>query len=780
MSSLNAPRLFEREDEITEAQENTFRWLLEPPPERNSEFVDFLQGNESMFWISGKTGSGKSTLMKFLFDHPALRENLSAWSGGETYATASFFFHRQGLSLQKSLEGLLRSLLYQLLEQSERLPGLLGHLERRNKRSESWTLKELETAFTNCMRDTPRVFLCIDGLDEYTPAAKTTTSSNSAEDRDKDRIQIAKYVCRLTQSNRLLKICISSRPYPEFQRKFENTPGLQLHELTKDDIRAYIDSHFEDEDITDLHWQHLTSSDEDNDMLYEYPGKCGSAKEILRDRIAESSSGIFLWVALVVRRVVDQILRVDSTLIRMVRQIYACEPTYHGELFNLFDQLWDEIDEKYQEEALVYIRVLQRTWSPPRPSHRIILACGAHPSIAEQWLSTREFPEIFGELRTISLDMLEARAHDRIRFCCGQFVERTPSDSDREYWLGVQFSLRIPHFSVHEYFSSNHFFERNRPSLQDSHAKADLLVASGCIMALWNPQHLEYDWPKTLAGLGNPMDIHKHALIHVAIIITLGKDTVAEIFARGETTNLGDHLLEAASAPRLLFWACNTPGNLFHDHMPRGNVLRELCLFLTKPNLFISEQSRPLTERLFELFIVFPDEDYMEMYQWAWGHCNLRKDLEKEYHGLNTFGYCLMTLMFFHLFKLRSFDHQVEPTAGIFQDFVMDLIQEGATCWTVIEVHPMLEKKWMKHVPLWALGRYLDELHFRKSQIDAALQEGRVIPVLQIIEWVFGRNSKAWKLLNNGKAPLEEEDSAEEEGPDCPLRMIDRDLGLDL
>ena len=57
-----------------------------------------------MFWVSGKAGSGKSTLMKYLKSDPDTESNLWAWANGPKLVTASYFFWNAGTDMQKSQE----------------------------------------------------------------------------------------------------------------------------------------------------------------------------------------------------------------------------------------------------------------------------------------------------------------------------------------------------------------------------------------------------------------------------------------------------------------------------------------------------------------------------------------------------------------------------------------------------------------------------------------------------------------------------------------------------
>jgi hypothetical protein len=60
-----------------------------------------------MFWIKGKPGSGKSTLMKCVLEH--IRRQPGACT------IASFFFNARGEPFERSIEGCYRTLLHQLL-----------------------------------------------------------------------------------------------------------------------------------------------------------------------------------------------------------------------------------------------------------------------------------------------------------------------------------------------------------------------------------------------------------------------------------------------------------------------------------------------------------------------------------------------------------------------------------------------------------------------------------------------------------------------------------------
>lgn len=124
LSSLHAPERDRRLEQINQKLGNTFNWVYDDPSVGLSQW---LQKGAGIFWINGKPASGKSTLMKYLYQDARTDELLRAgrWRSRPRLMTASFFFHHRGNNMQKSFEGLLRSLLSQVLEQEKCLLTLL-------------------------------------------------------------------------------------------------------------------------------------------------------------------------------------------------------------------------------------------------------------------------------------------------------------------------------------------------------------------------------------------------------------------------------------------------------------------------------------------------------------------------------------------------------------------------------------------------------------------------------------------------------------------------------
>ncbi|KAI5459298.1 hypothetical protein BGZ63DRAFT_321758, partial [Mariannaea sp. PMI_226] len=141
----------------------------------NITFVSWLESEDKMYWVSGKPASGKSTLMKFILNHPQTLTHLRQWQAD--VHLLSHFFWKPGTSLQSNLKGWLCSCLHQiLLHQQELVLGLgKNNPDIANKDSHfDWSVKELldTLLFTLC---TSSCSYCIflDGFDEVVEENKS-------------------------------------------------------------------------------------------------------------------------------------------------------------------------------------------------------------------------------------------------------------------------------------------------------------------------------------------------------------------------------------------------------------------------------------------------------------------------------------------------------------------------------------------------------------------------------------------------------------------------------
>ena len=120
----------DREDDIRPVYAETFEWKLNDYSTKADarNFIDWLlspcdvHDSDRIFWVSGKAGSGKSTIMKHLYRDLRLRRYLRFWAKDSTLTCVGFFIWDRGKSIMyKSPEGMVRSLLHQILAQHKNL-----------------------------------------------------------------------------------------------------------------------------------------------------------------------------------------------------------------------------------------------------------------------------------------------------------------------------------------------------------------------------------------------------------------------------------------------------------------------------------------------------------------------------------------------------------------------------------------------------------------------------------------------------------------------------------
>src|SRR5881396_2565633 len=95
----------DRRDEDAPNYQHTFQWIYEGIKSENlprHNFARWLQYGNNRYWMSGKAGSGKSTLMKYSLKEPRPRTLLSEWASGEHLPYTGFYFWNIVTSLQKS------------------------------------------------------------------------------------------------------------------------------------------------------------------------------------------------------------------------------------------------------------------------------------------------------------------------------------------------------------------------------------------------------------------------------------------------------------------------------------------------------------------------------------------------------------------------------------------------------------------------------------------------------------------------------------------------------
>ncbi|KAK2601342.1 hypothetical protein N8I77_010797 [Diaporthe amygdali] len=324
-------------DPVRHISKNTFEWLFTEQVPFARWLADDNEIFDAIFWITGKPGSGKSTLMRFALEDPRIESLQPQRSKGHPIA---YFFHLRGRSLiQKSLRGMLMELVYQVLGQYPRSFQLIQPIFLNLKRQgQPWDVASLSQAILQIPNIPPAMSGCRDRITFFIDALDETQNQddNSALLSIFDDLLASHRSVRGSSEAPVLKICLASRPWPIFRKRLGDdprVPSFAIHDFTRTDIQDYTDSRL-------LRTTH---------SLKAFVGRQMAVSQLSTD-IASRAKGVFIWVRVVVDNLRPHII--DGTSIQ--------------ELQNIVHEYPEELDDMYRF-------TLTRVREPYRPETQIIL-----------------------------------------------------------------------------------------------------------------------------------------------------------------------------------------------------------------------------------------------------------------------------------------------------------------------------------------------------------------------------------------------------------------------
>lgn len=261
--ALDFDQLDSRHDNIEHALNTTCEWFLRDEAYRAWLEPSCYPSHHGFLWISGKPGSGKSTLMKFIYGHVK-----NMMGPQPDTAVVSFFFNARGVELEKSTLGLYRSLILQILTQFHSLKKLLDeYIPRRNLTMANWNLDQLERLFQRIVGhlEQRRLFCFIDALDECDQEQVQTMVDLFAQLGNTAAVNGIRFY-----------VCFSSRPYPHvdiescLRRTLEEQPGHMQ------DMQKYIEAKLRSRSISVKLWTKIC------------------------DLLLHKAGGVFMWVVLAI------------------------------------------------------------------------------------------------------------------------------------------------------------------------------------------------------------------------------------------------------------------------------------------------------------------------------------------------------------------------------------------------------------------------------------------------------------------------------------------------
>ncbi|KAK7915166.1 NACHT domain-containing protein [Apiospora marii] len=471
LRSLKFDRMNERRNQVSASHPDTFTWVLQDGSEGDGRqstvkiswgkdnadrvnknmswdsFTDWLRSTESVYWISGMPGSGKSTLTKYLLGQSQTQKCLDIWKPNAIII--SHFFWRPGTAMQQSIRGLLFSLLYQLL--LEDVPAVdevrLNYDKKSTKDSETdWSDRELKSALHLTVDRYPRpIAIFLDGLDEVLPS-----------DGVLKLLEVVDGLKALCAHTGALKICLGSRREPLFCKRLSAYPQLRLEQLNFVDLRRYGRDHIEipsDYHITgveipfDYHIIGETQS---------WPQDQEGFKMWLVDSLVYKADGVFLWLCLTV-----------STITKALNEGEPVEDLVHridnlpNGLADLYADMWARMNHNsdyLRARAASYLQVAlegleERGRRDSRcPLSPYIMMAATTPGITDLLLQ----PDLSDQMPAASqiLEACETTRRDIANRCGGLLVCPSPTNAHNQGdkklipWYGDEYNSLTPYIAL--------------------------------------------------------------------------------------------------------------------------------------------------------------------------------------------------------------------------------------------------------------------------------------------------------------------------------------------
>ncbi|XEV04348.1 hypothetical protein FSHL1_009635 [Fusarium sambucinum] len=293
-------------------------------------FSAWLQSDDRLFWIQGKPGSGKSTLMKFIIEDDNTECLLRSWS--PNVRILSYFLWKIGQQSQNSVKGLLCCLLHDLLvgdcDSQDQVLERFSFSKAKDFYQE-WSSEEAERVLSFLLHNAScSACIFIDGLDEIS---------------DKDGFGLLIRVLQRIWEIPGIKVCVSSRLETGLISRFEATGAqkLRLHDLTRPEMTVYIQ-------------KQLAGLSEGIISTWEL-------EEII-NRLLEKAEGVFLWLFLANKSLITGIMNGDDmeTLMKRLDELPS-------ELEALYEAMWSRLNANnkvYRETAAMYFHcVIADGWN---------------------------------------------------------------------------------------------------------------------------------------------------------------------------------------------------------------------------------------------------------------------------------------------------------------------------------------------------------------------------------------------------------------------------------
>jgi hypothetical protein len=462
--------LYTREEAVDKAEMGTFSWILgnhdsDLNRTAGSTFKEWLQQDGSahtMFWISGKPASGKSTLMKHIhtYERKRLELFLSQWTCGSPPVIAGFYFSAESSTQQgKTQEGLLKALLHQILTQmsTEACSGVLGTKLRTQDwvmgsftrpSAVHWRLNELRELFrstTTQAQGGQHIYIFADGLDEYYSIDNSGHIIQAEDDEEDDadirlegQSEIAELFLEIS-GNPYVKICVASRSQQPFEELFQRITftglRLRMEDLTRADIESLVDKRLGQ----NIHMDRLQVLEP------------GFKDKLIQDVVAKAN-GVFTWVNLITRRLHVMLSNGDRA---EIRDYLECVPARLGGQKGLYMSLLRGIRKQYRLDT---VRLLKAVMNARYPQTAVTLSfCEVDSAeVVQTPVQKWSHEELEAEARRMEL---------RIQSRCAGILELAPNPRRNQSYrsdqghINSQYVVRFIHLTARQFLQNKNAWD---------------------------------------------------------------------------------------------------------------------------------------------------------------------------------------------------------------------------------------------------------------------------------------------------------------------------------
>lgn len=443
LGSLMFDETNRRMNEIATSHRDTFQWIFDDDPERPwDSFTTWLKGDGPIYWIHGKPGSGKSTLMKFVANASQTKDCLREWYPDDQVLIVKYYFWLSGSHIQRSLKGFLCSIICQIVKDDERLlntlldeqPELLmkGNIN-------DWDSTKLQSLLLGVTVSRTLPLCCfIDGLDEF--------------DQGDDVESVLSLIEKISSASKI-KFCVSSRPENYLSNRLSERPQLRLQDLTAADMQILISA-----ELSNARDKCKPASIDDEHM------------NKIEETMAEKADGVFLWVHYAINSLVKG-MRNEDDFEDLLDRIDDLPSGMH----QLYSQMWNRLNEdqqRYRDEAATYFSYCILGDSRRESSEGRIslfeLVIALNDSLQRMYID-RKLPQ--GQINVAKeCELLGKRLSTR----CAGLLETVTDDKDPYQDISQDEILpwEDSHSPIQRMFLDGHLLKHHRAKIQFMHRTA--------------------------------------------------------------------------------------------------------------------------------------------------------------------------------------------------------------------------------------------------------------------------------------------------------------------